>query len=77
MQGGGAIVGSNGVFHPAKFGKGFSNFPMKRPFEEIQLVDKHSSTYSFSRPSRTGAATGMRAELAPAAACKVFMDGNT
>src|SRR5262249_44760960 len=39
--------------------KAFSNSLMKRPFDEIQLVDKHSKTYSTSRPSRTGAATGI------------------
>jgi hypothetical protein len=40
--------------------KAFSNSLMKRPFDEIQLLDRHSKTYSISRPSRTGAATGIR-----------------
>ena len=62
---------------PQKSAKAFSNSTMKRPLEEIQLVDKHSSTYSFSRPSSTGAATGIRAALALGAAWEDFMDGDT
>ena len=31
MQGGGAIVGSNGVFHPAKISKGFLEFYDEAP----------------------------------------------
>src|SRR5262245_39842771 len=33
---------------------------MNRPLEEIQVVDRHSATYSASRPSSSGAATAMR-----------------
>src|SRR5438128_9648864 len=45
---------------PQNSANAFSNSPMKRPLEEIQLVERHSRTYSVSRPSRTGAATGIR-----------------
>ena len=50
-------------FTPQKAAKLASNSVMKRPMDEIQLVVMHSITYSASRPSSTGMATGMRGRL--------------